>query len=142
MKRDAVAKRRNHWVGLGGEERDYTAREALELARGARDYGSGSARRKEADMSSSSRCPSCGAKIPGYVPDAEDDGDDDATEKRHGLDVVSKGARMSVDSLVDDFRKALPAASEAEVAKRASDSPLMNDLVVAERTARLRAQGY
>jgi hypothetical protein len=60
---------------------------------------------------------------------------------KHGLDVVSKASRMSVDSLLDDFRKAMPTASEAEVRKRAADSPLMNEIHKQERDARLRAQG-
>jgi hypothetical protein len=91
--------------------------------------------KQEADMSSSSRCPTCNQKLP------DDYEADDDAEKRHGLDVVSKASRMSVDSLLDDFRKAMPTASEAEVRKRAADSPLMNEIHKQERNARLRAQG-
>jgi hypothetical protein len=95
---------------------------------------------KEVDMSGSDKCPNCGAKLGGKI--VADDGDDDSTEMgKHGLDVVSKASRMSVDSLLDDFRKVMPAASEAEILKRAADSPLMNELHKQERDARLRAQG-
>jgi hypothetical protein len=90
------------------------------------------------NKSASSRCRHCGGKDP-LAGDDEDEAD---TEKRLDLGVVRKAAMTSHDSIVADFRKRMPAASEAEVLKAATDSAEYMQLFRDEREAAFRAGGH
>jgi hypothetical protein len=90
------------------------------------------------NKSASSRCRHCGGKDP-LAGDDEDEAD---TEKRLDLGVVRKAAMTSHDSIVADFRKRMPAASEAEVLKAATDSAEYMQLFRDEREAAFRSGGH
>jgi hypothetical protein len=101
---------------------------------------------KEVDMSSKYVCPECG-----HVDDKSafkdaaigyDDGDDDATEKRHSLDTVRKAAKVSADSIIAEYREKMPGASEAAVMSAATSSEAFMKLFRDEREAAFRSQGH
>ncbi len=91
------------------------------------------------NKSAGSRCPHCGGKLPGsYEADDEDESDMGKLD----LGTVRKAAMTSHDSIVEDFRKRMPAATAAEVLKAAVDSPQYMELFRAERDAALRSGGH
>jgi hypothetical protein len=92
---------------------------------------------EESHMSKSSRCPTCNQKLPDdYEPD-----EDDVTEKRLDPDVIMKSAVTSADSIIADFRKRMPNASEAQVMSAATSSREFMQLHMDEKLARQRAMG-
>jgi hypothetical protein len=86
-------------------------------------------------MSKSSRCPSCGQKMPDPPDDDEDTG------KRLDPDTIMKGAVTSADSIIADFRKRMPGASEGAIMTAATSSPEFMKLHLDERRARQTAMG-
>jgi hypothetical protein len=109
---------------------------------------------KETKMSGSKklRCPECD-----HVGDEDDFASvDKRGTERHDLGIISKAARISADSMIDEaletLRKTNPSATRAQALSAAvgqsvgpggvaSISKSFNDLVVAERNARMRALG-
>jgi hypothetical protein len=92
-------------------------------------------RNEEVHMSKSSRCPSCGQKLPDPPDDDEDTG------KRLDPDTIMKGATMTSESIIKSFRDRMPGASEGAIMTAATSSPEFMKLHLDERDARQRAMG-
>jgi hypothetical protein len=93
-------------------------------------------RNEEVNMSASSRCPTCGQKVP--EPDDEDEID---TDKRHDPETIAKAATMSAESIIKSYRDKMSGASEAAVLSAATSSPEFMKLHMDEKMARQRAMG-